>query len=205
MTGRDRRRTGAASLQGGPAAWPLNVLAPDEVADRVADIDLDALRARGLEGLLLDVDNTLVPWASCEMDESTEEWVRRAKQHFAICLLSNSVRGKRMRRLTVQLDLPGVSVWGGGRKPFTGGFMQALRRTGTESDKTAMVGDQLLADVLGGNRCGMYTIWVKLINEREFVSTRLARVLERFYVRKLEAAGLLPGSRPSDPGPRTPD
>ncbi len=191
MTARERKGTGATSRRGVATAWPLSVLAPDEVADRVADIDLEALRAGGIEGLLLDVDNTLVPWATCEMDEATEDWVGRAKQGFAICLLSNSVRGKRMRRLAEQLSVPGVSAWGLGRKPFAGGFKRALRETGTEPETTAMVGDQLLADVLGGNRCGMYTIWVKLINEHEFVTTRIGRVIERFCVRKLRSAGLL--------------
>jgi len=167
------------------------LLAPDEVAQRVADINLAALRERGIEGIVVDVDNTLVPWGSCEMDSATEAWVQRAKQDFSVCLLSNSVRGRRVRRLAARLGVPGVSAWGVGRKPLAGGFLRALRTTHSTPEKAAMIGDQLLADVLGGNRCGMYTIWVKLISEHEFIGTRLARVIERRCARKLRASGLL--------------
>jgi len=170
----------------------LALLAPDELAERVADIDLARLREHGFEGLILDVDNTLTPWASCEMDEATEAWVRQAKQEFRVCLLSNSVRGKRMRALAEKLDLPGVSAWGIGRKPLRRGFLRALSATGTAPEKTVMVGDQLLADVLGGNRLGMHTIWVKRIRKREFITTRVGRVLERLCAERVRRAGLMP-------------
>lgn len=170
----------------------LALLAPDELAERVADIDLARLREHGFEGLILDVDNTLTPWASCEMDEATEAWVRQAKQEFRVCLLSNSVRGKRMRALAEKLDLPGVSAWGIGRKPLRRGFLRALSATGTAPEKTVMVGDQLLADVLGGNRLGMHTIWVKRIRKREFITTRVGRVLERLCAERVRRAGFMP-------------
>ena len=166
-------------------------MAPDQVAETVPEIDLEALASRGIKALLLDVDNTLVPWGSCEMAEATESWVMRAKQSFAICLLSNSVRGRRMRALSKGLDVPGFSVWGAGRKPLAGGFLRAAREVNTDPNKTAMIGDQLLADVLGGNRVGMYTVWVKPISDSEFITTRLGRVLERACVRRLRRAGLL--------------
>lgn len=173
----------------------LESLAPDELAHRAAEIGLERLRSQGIEGLILDVDNTLVPWGTCDIDEETESWVRRAKQDFAVCLLSNSVRGRRMQTLAKRLDVPGISVWGLGRKPFGGGLRRALRVTGTAPGKTAMIGDQLLADILGGNRLGMHTVWVRRMSEREFVTTRAARVIEQLCARRLRSAGLMPDAR----------
>jgi HAD superfamily phosphatase (TIGR01668 family) len=182
----------------------LASLAPDELAHRVADIELARLRSQGIEGIVLDVDNTLVPWGTCDIDEETESWVRRAKQDFAVCLLSNSVRGRRMRALARRLGVPGISVWGLGRKPFGGGLRRALRLMGTAPRQTAMIGDQLLADILGGNRVGMHTVWVRRISEREFVTTRAARPIERLCARRLRSAGLMPDAgqacRGAEPG-----
>jgi len=172
-------------------AW-LELVAPDEVTGSLEQIDLDGLQKRGFEGLVLDVDNTLVAWGSCEISEGRERWVRAAMQRFAVCLLSNSVRGKRIRTVAEQLDVPWVSVWGLGRKPFAGGLLRSLQATGTAPAKTVLVGDQLLADVLGGNRLGMRTVWVKRISRHEFPTTKLCRPLERLLTRKLRQAGMMP-------------
>ncbi|MCD6360624.1 MAG: YqeG family HAD IIIA-type phosphatase [Armatimonadetes bacterium] len=174
----------------------IELFAPDEVAARVSDIDLDALARRGIEGLVLDVDNTLLPWGSADLDAGTRRWMQRARERFSICLLSNSVRGRRMRKLARELDVPGLSAWGLRRKPFRGGVMAALRRTGTAPEHTAMIGDQLLTDVLAGNRAGLYTIWVDRISPREFVLTRFNRIFEGWLARRLDRAGLLPGPVP---------
>jgi HAD superfamily phosphatase (TIGR01668 family) len=170
-------------------------LAPDEVAARVSEVDLDALAERGIEGLLLDVDNTLVG-CDHDIDEATSEWVSRAKDRFSLCLLSNSVRGKRMRRLAEQLDIPAIAVWGLGRKPFPGGVTAALALTGTSPERTALIGDQLLTDIAAGNRSGLHTIWVEKVSSREFIGTRFNRIIESYFARRLERAGLMPARAP---------
>jgi HAD superfamily phosphatase (TIGR01668 family) len=171
-------------------------LAPDEVAARVSEVDLDALAERGIEGLLLDVDNTLVGWGSLDMSEATVQWLARAKARFNLCLLSNSVRGKRMRRLAEQLDIPAIAVWGLGRKPFPGGVTAALALTGTSPERTALIGDQLLTDIAAGNRSGLHTIWVEKISSTEFIGTRFNRIIESYFARRLERAGLMPARAP---------
>ena len=176
----------------------LELLAPDQVARSVSEIDLDALAVRGTEGLIIDVDNTLiagtrdVPCNAIGLDEATRSWLSRAKSMFRLCLLSNSVRGRRARQLAEELGIPGVSVWGLGRKPLRGGVWAALRQIGTAPEHTAMIGDQLLTDVLAGNRCGLYTIWVERISPREFIGTRANRIIEGWCARRLRRAGMLP-------------
>ena len=43
----------------------------------------------------------------------------------------------------------------------------------------AVIGDQLLTDVLGANRAGMYSILVKPINEKDILITKIKRPLEK--------------------------
>jgi hypothetical protein len=50
---------------------------------------------------------------------------------------------------------------------------------GTRPATTALVGDQLFTDVLGGNLLGMYTILVEPLSPDEFPTTKLVRRLER--------------------------
>lgn len=170
----------------------LELLVPDEMVAKVSDLDLDALAARGIRGLVLDVDNTLVPWGTVDLSPEVERWSLEARRRFAICLMSNSVRGKRMRRVAEMLDVPGLSAWGIRRKPLRGGVAAALRLTGTAPERSAMIGDQLLTDVLAGNRMGLHTIWVRRISPHEFIGTRLNRLLEAHCARRLERAGMLP-------------
>jgi predicted HAD superfamily phosphohydrolase YqeG len=57
---------------------------------------------------------------------------------------------------------------------------------GTSPGETAVVGDQIFTDVLGGNRLGLLTILVMPISPKEFISTQLVRKLERMVLRYLK-------------------
>jgi HAD superfamily phosphatase (TIGR01668 family) len=170
----------------------LDSFVPDEVVPSVTEIDLDALAARGIEGLIIDVDNTLLAYGVLEIDPERLAWARRAVERFRVCLLSNSLRGRRMRWLSELLGVPGLAVWDWNRKPFRGGLRRALVRTGTAPERTAMIGDQLISDMLGGNRVGLYTILVAPIHTREFVVTRyINRRLERMIRKRLAVRGVI--------------
>ena len=145
-----------------------------------------------MQGLLIDVDNTLVPWRSEEMPAARLHWLQQAKERFDICLLSNTVFGRRMTRLGQRLGVPVVGRCGWGRKPFSGGYCAALRHTGTAPGQTAMIGDQLLADILGGNWQGMHTILVKPLSGREFFATKISRWFQICCLAWLRKKGMLP-------------
>ena len=163
----------------------LEALGPDQFAARLECIDQQALQRRGLKALVIDVDNTLVLWREEEIPEPRLEWLEQAKERFALCLLSNAVKSRRVGRLGQRLGVTAVSRWGWGRKPFPGGYRAALRHTGTAPEHTAMIGDQLFADILGGNWQGMYTILVEPLSPREFFTTRLSRRPQSWWLRRL--------------------
>jgi HAD superfamily phosphatase (TIGR01668 family) len=56
---------------------------------------------------------------------------------------------------------------------------------GLSPDETAVVGDQLFTDMLGGNRMGMHTVLVKPISKVEFFGTRFVRFIESFFLKKM--------------------
>lgn len=164
----------------------LDVFVPDEIVVSVADIDLDALQARGITALLIDVDNTLIAHGTPELSPERQDWVERAVARFDVCLVSNSITGRRMRRLAEAMGVPGINVWTWDRKPFTGGVRRAMRDLGSTPETSAMIGDQVMTDVLAGNRAGLYTVWVDRIAEEEFILTRLLhRTFEKFVARRM--------------------
>ena len=173
-------------------------LTPDLIVRRIEDIDLEALSQRGIEALLLDLDNTICPWQEETISEGCGAWLERAKQRFRLCLLSNSIRPRRLNRVAERLGIRAVGRWGIGRKPNRGGFLAALREVGAEPTRAAMIGDQVLADVLGGNRLGLYTVWVLPMQKREFIGTKVARCVEAVLVRRFRMMGLMPEGRPGD-------
>lgn len=140
----------------------------------------------------MDLDNTITPWNSNTITPELAAWVKGARGlGFALCLLSNN-GPRRVAAVAHPLGIPAVARAG---KPLKHGFRQALARLGLTAPETAVVGDQLFTDILGGNRLGLYTIWVEPVSRREFIGTRFTRVLEALTVKVLTARGVLPPER----------
>jgi len=157
-------------------------LRPAACHETIYDVDPRQLTARGVRGLILDLDNTLVPWGVREAPGALEGWVRGARAAgLQLCIVSNN-GGSRVTALAGAL---GVPVLTGARKPLPGKLRRALVLMGTTAETTALVGDQVFTDVLGGNGLGLYTILVRPQSGREFVLTRLVRVVERVVLRGL--------------------
>jgi uncharacterized protein len=179
----------------------LRSFCPHQTAKRVEDIDLEALRTQGVQGLLLDLDNTLTPWRGYEMTSACRAWFARARAQFRVCLLSNALSGRRVRSIAAELGVPcvhGLGPWG---KPGRLAFRRALARTGTAPSRTAMIGDQRLVDVLGARRAGLRAILVEPLGKREFLLTRLNRHLARLIEAALRRQGLWPDACPRLPPP----
>jgi len=147
------------------------------------------LYAQGLRLLLLDVDNTLLPWHGEEFDQQIHDWIDRAKQAgLNLCVISNT---KRVDRLTLLTQKLGVEFVRGKFKPSKDMFELAMTKFGATPEQTAMIGDQLFTDMLGANRAGVHTYLVEPHSKKEFVGTRLiSRTLEKLVRPSLQKAVL---------------
>lgn len=166
----------------------LEKLCPRNQVDSVFDLDPALLAQQGIKGVILDLDNTLVKWGADTIDDHLKTWVERFKDTgFKLCIVSNALP-QRVESVARALGIPGVSQ---ATKPFKTPFRRALELLGTLPEETAVVGDQLFTDILGGNRMDLYTIWTPPISKTEFVSTRAVRHLERLVVKRFRKRGLL--------------
>ena len=163
------------------------LLTPHLRVESVLDLTPQRLRALGVDALLLDVDCTLKRYRSEEIGPEVTAWLQGlGEAGIGVCLVSNG-RGSRIGRLAEKLDLPFVAK---ACKPFPWGCKAAVRKMGFDRRRTAMVGDQLFADVMAGRLAGMQSILVRPIHpEEEPWFTRLKRPLERFFLRRMERDG----------------
>ena len=159
----------------------LRFLLPHLRVDSVLDLDVDRLRGLGLNALLLDVDCTLKNYRSEDVGAEVAAWLETLRAaRIGLCLVSNG-RGGRIRSFAEKLDLPYVAK---ACKPFPFGCRAAVRKMGFDRQRTAMVGDQLFADVMVGRLAGLTSILVRPIRpEEEPWFTRLKRPLERVLLR----------------------
>lgn len=159
----------------------LHPLTPHLKIGGVLELDAARLAALGLNALLLDVDCTLKEYLADEVPPAIAGWLDQLRASgVGLCLVSNG-RGPRIARFAQRLNLPFVSM---AMKPLPRGCRLAVRQFGFDPARTAMVGDQLFADVLAGRLAGLFTILVEPIHpEQEPWFTRVKRPLEAWLVR----------------------
>lgn len=156
----------------------LRRFSPAESLDSLESIQLADLWDAGKRLILLDVDNTLLPWRSTDIPDSTLAWLAEGKRiGFQFCALSNTRNPARLQELCSRMGIESIRDK---FKPSPRMYVLALERFGVSADGAVMVGDQLLTDVLGANRSGIDAIWVRPLARHEFVGTRLvSRNIER--------------------------
>ncbi|SHI54389.1 hypothetical protein SAMN02745975_00116 [Geosporobacter subterraneus DSM 17957] len=158
----------------------LTRLTPKHYAESVFQIDINLLKKKQIRGLIIDIDNTLVQWDKKYASDAVKAWLLELQETgFSICLVSNNTED-RVVVFNETLKLPAIHR---ARKPRRGPFRRAMEIMGTIPDTTAVIGDQLFTDILGGNRLGLFTILVVPLEGREFWWTTLVRKVERHVLK----------------------
>ena len=143
---------------------PFSLL-PKVIAPALTDVDGALLRRLGVELLMLDFDNTIVPYTTSVPTQEMERWLDWAKcSGVQVCVVSNS----RKERVKVFCRHYGIDCITHARKPFSQGIRQCLERYGIPARHAALVGDQIYTDVLGANRMGVTSILVSAIHNHNF-------------------------------------
>jgi len=158
----------------------MKLLTPDLYVESVLHIDLNKLKEENIKGLIIDIDNTLVAWDIKYASNKTKEWLLSLKKEgFEVCLVSNNTED---RVVTFNEELKLLAIHRA-TKPRTLPFKRAMKLMGTMVNNTAVIGDQIFTDILGGNRMGLYTVLVIPIESKEFWWTTVVRRLERHILR----------------------
>jgi len=157
---------------------------PNVSVHSVYEIDLDQLWKEGFRGIITDLDNTLVGAKVAEATPELIQWLDTVQQKgFRVVIVSNNYHS-RVSAFANPLQIPFIHS---AKKPTAVPFRKALNVLGTSAAETVVIGDQLMTDVLGGNRFGLHTILVKPVAlHEEGIATKLInRPLERIAKRLL--------------------
>ncbi len=157
---------------------------PKEYFNKIEEITIEYLQKHKIKALILDMDNTLINYKK-EMPERIEKWAKELKgQGVKLIIVSNSNRKEKLEKISKVLGIKYIIF---AKKPLKSGLMKAKKILNENVENIAVVGDQIFTDIIGGNRCKMYTILVDEIEEKDFWYTAWKRPIERKIKEKIRS------------------
>lgn len=154
---------------------------PNLYLDSIKNINPELLKKNNIKGLILDVDNTLIDYYK-NLVSGAEDWCRELKDEGIKCIIvSNSNKKEKIETVAKKLDIPYILF---AKKPFKSGFMKASKQLEIDPSKIAAVGDQIFTDIIGANRCNMFSILVKPVDKKDIFITWIKRPIENVLIQR---------------------
>lgn len=159
-------------------------LYPNLYFKRVEDITIEIIIKYKIKLLVLDVDNTLIDYYK-NLSDSVKTWANSMKsQGVKLYILTNTNKEEKAKKVSDELGIPYKHF---AMKPLKKGFKYVQEKTKIPPENIAVVGDQIFTDVLGGNRCNMFTILVDPIDStKDYWYTAWKRPIENKIKSKLK-------------------
>ncbi len=151
------------------------ILYPNAYFKKIEEITIQFLKKQNIKLLILDVDNTLIDYHQ-NLSEEVKQWLKNLQgQGMRLYLLSNSNKKEKVKKIANEFGIP-YRIFA--KKPLKSGFLKVQKQMKEKTENIAVVGDQIFTDVIGGNRCGFFTILVEPIHERDYWFTAWKRPIE---------------------------
>ena len=153
------------------------IFKPKFIFDNITDITIEFLKENSIKGLLVDVDNTLtIAHANPTLKKGVDEWLLKMQESgIGVIILSNAKK----ERVQPFAEKIGLNFIGLSLKPLPFNYIKGVRRLNLKNKHTAIVGDQLFTDILGGKLAGVKTILVTDITPEDNISFKIRRSIEK--------------------------
>ena len=153
-------------------------LLPKLITGELTDLTPELLQAHNIRLLMMDFDNTIVPYTTDVPTEKIAAWLRDMNaSDIRLCVVSNSKRN----RVRVFCDAYGIDCITHAKKPFTKGINECLAKYGIPAEEAALVGDQIYTDTFGANNAGVMPILVRAIDNHN-IWLKLRHVAELPFI-----------------------
>jgi HAD superfamily phosphatase (TIGR01668 family) len=172
----------------GGREYVLHYFLPSQYAKSVFEITPEQLKEKGVKGIITDLDNTLVEWDRPSATPELVQWFEDMRNAGIKVVIVSNNNENRVKSFAEPLGIPFIFE---ARKPLTRAFQQALYEMKLQKDEVVVIGDQLLTDVLGGNRLGLHTILVVPVAQTDGLWTRVNRKIERKILNVMRRKGMI--------------
>ena len=153
-------------------------LLPQIIVPALTDVTEELLSSRNIKLLMLDFDNTIVPYTTSTPTEEMHRWlVTMSQSSIGLCVVSNSHKD----RVKIFCQKYGIDCITHANKPFSKGIKACLTRYQIDPKECALVGDQIFTDTMGANGCGVMSILVKAIDNHN-IWLKLRHVAEMPFI-----------------------
>ena len=153
-------------------------LLPKWIIPALTDLSPEMLKEKNIRLLMLDFDNTIVPYTTNTPTAEMEATLRKLKaSDIQVCVVSNSKRD----RVPTFCREWGIDCITHAKKPFGKGIRNCMKKYGFSPDECALAGDQIFTDTLGANLSGVTSILVTPINNHN-IWLKLRHVAEKPFI-----------------------
>ena len=160
----------------------MSLFKPKEILNRFTELDIKKLKDRGFKTVFIDIDNTITaPNVGIFTDEAKKFVEDIKKEGIRPVIISNNTK-KRVKDFINGYE---VDWYYFALKPLPFVFYRACRKYDCKTNECAVIGDQLITDILGANLCGAYGIYSKQLQEKDTPLTKINRKAEKFIWRHI--------------------
>lgn len=156
----------------------------------IASIDQvtpEAIVQKGFTAVITDLDNTLIEWNRAHATDAVVQWIRSLEDAGIDVIVISNNNEQRVKTFAEPLGLRYVAR---ANKPLKSGYRRAFQMLNRPKEQIVAIGDQLMTDILGGNRAKIATILVLPVVQTDAKATALNRFIESKIMKKLVARGL---------------
>lgn len=154
---------------------------PDMYKKNIYEINYEKLKKMGKKYLFFDLDNTIISYLQNKpIKENKILFDKLKKMGFEVFIFSNSP-SNRLEPFEKELN---VKAFSESMKPLKKGYKKVLNMY--DKDKCVFIGDQIMTDVIGAKRNGLYVIFIDRINNKEPIYTKFWRFFEFFVLKRYE-------------------
>ncbi|WP_323704691.1 YqeG family HAD IIIA-type phosphatase [Mammaliicoccus sp. Dog046] len=161
---------------------------PNEYVQTIFDIKPDHLKSKNIKAIITDLDNTLVGWDVKDPTDEVRAWFEDMKANdITVTIVSNN-NEQRVASFSSSLEIDFIFK---ARKPRGEAFRKASKLMNVQKSEIVVIGDQMMTDVFGGNRNGLYTIMVVPVKKTDGFITKFNRIIERRFLNYFKRKGLI--------------
>jgi len=164
----------------------MGVFIPKMYKRSIFDIDYGKLKEMGITCLVFDLDNTLGLVEHKRCPRNAKRLLKNLQKDFLVLISSNNVK-RRIEPYLKDLGIGGVSF---SLKPLTRGLRKLKRNYHLKKNEMCMIGDQIVTDVVSGNRFKIYTILVDPLGKKDLKITGINRKIEAKMINRYEKKGI---------------